>query len=147
MVRTCVATADVSCEQHIAIRLMLVQHQRQLLNEIQIQVRDVREEGAGTGRHATDPGDTVDVEPEDDLPFALIQMKTEMLEKVTDAVRRCDQGAYGNCLDCGDVIASSRLRAMPFAVRCRECEQTREDEQHHERVQWQRVPSGLGSQY
>ena len=36
--------------------------------------------------------DRAEAEPEDDLPFALIQMKTEMLEKVNEALRRCDQG-------------------------------------------------------
>jgi DnaK suppressor protein len=127
---------------------MLVERQRELLNEIQIRVRDVREEGAtGAYRHATDPGDAVEAEPEDDLSFALIHLKAEMLERVNDAVRRCDEGAYGHCVDCGEAIAPSRLRAMPFAVRCLDCEETREDEQHHKRGQWQRVPSGLGSRF
>jgi hypothetical protein len=36
---------------------------------------------------------------------------------------------------------------MPFAVRCRECEEAREDEQRRERIHLQQLPSALGSRY
>jgi hypothetical protein len=36
---------------------------------------------------------------------------------------------------------------MPFAVRCRHCEESREDEQQRERIQLQQLPSALGSRY
>ena len=91
--------------------------------------------------------DTVDAEPEDDLEFALIQMKSEMLETVDEAVRRFDAGAYGYCVECGVAIAPARLRAMPFALRCRECEEARENEQHRERIHLQQLPSALDSRY
>jgi hypothetical protein len=37
------------------------------------------------------------------------------------------------------------LQAMPFAVRCRECQESRENEQHRDRVQLQRGLSGVGA--
>ena len=104
-------------------------------------------EGSCNYHHATHPGEAVEAEPEDDLAFALIQMQAEALERVDEAVRHFDEGTYGYCVDCGDVIASSRLRAMFFAIRCKECEEMREHTQHRERVQLQRVSSGLGSRY
>jgi RNA polymerase-binding transcription factor len=141
MIRTCVTTEDVSIERRADIRLLLVERQRDLLKDIQVWVRDAREEGVGTCRHATDADDTGEAELEDDLRFALINMKGELLETITEAIRRCDDRSYGYCIDCGDAIASSRLRAMPSAVRCRDCEATREAARQRERVQWQRVPS------
>jgi DnaK suppressor protein len=123
---------------------MLVERRRELLNEIQDRVRDIREAGSGKHHHCTHPAEAGEVEPDDDLAFALIQMRAEVLERINEAVRRFDEGTYGYCVDCGEVIASSRLRAMPFAVRCRHCQETREDEHHHERVQLPRV---LGSRY
>ena len=108
------------------IRRLLVEHRRELLNEIQTRVRDIREDRSSTNHYAAQPGETLDAEPEDDLVFALIQMKGEMLERVNAAVRQLDNGTYGHCADCGEPIASSRLRAMPFAVRCRDCEEARE---------------------
>jgi DnaK suppressor protein len=126
-----VGIADASVNERCdEIRRVLVEHRHDLLNEIQTRIRDVREVGADKHHHTTDLGDTVEAEPEDDLVFALIQMKSEMLEKVNEAVRHLDEGTYGYCVDCGEVIASARLRAMPFAVRCRDCEETRESERH-----------------
>ena len=136
-----------SVEQRNDTRRMLLERRRELLNEIQNRVRDIREVGSNIDHHPTDVRDTVDADPEDDVMFALVHMKAEMLERVDDAIRHFDEGTYGYCLDCGEVIALSRLRALPFAVRCRDCEETREDEQRRQRVQLQRAPSGLGSRH
>jgi DnaK suppressor protein len=131
MLHTEIDIADVSVgDRRADIRRMLVERRRELLNEIQSRVRDVRDEGSSNSHHTTHLGETLEAEPEDDLTFALIQMKGEILERVNEAVRSFDEGVYGHCVDCGEVIGSSRLRAMPFAVRCRDCEQTREDERH-----------------
>jgi DnaK suppressor protein len=148
MVCTGVGIAEMSVgERPDDIRQVLLERRRELLNEIQSRVRDVREAGPLDHRHTTDPSETVEAEPEDDLAFALIQMKAETLERVNEAVRQFDWGTYGYCVDCGEAISPLRLRAMPFAVRCRDCEETHEDEQHRERVQLQRVPSGLGARF
>jgi DnaK suppressor protein len=129
------------------VRRMLVERRRELLNEIQSRVRVVREVGSTKDHHGSTLIETVEAEPEDDLEFALIQMKSEMLETVNEAVRRFDAGAYGYCLECCEVISPVRLRAMPFAVRCRHCEEAREDEQLRQRIQMQQLPSALGSRY
>jgi DnaK suppressor protein len=144
-----VGIADVSVvEQRHDVRRMLVEHRRELLNEIRSRVRDVREEGAGEYHRATDVGETLEAEPENGLAFALIQLKTEALEKVNDAVHRFDEGTYGCCVDCGEEIAASRMRAMPFAIRCKDCEEMREHSRHRERIQLHRVSQpGLGSSY
>ena len=146
MLCTGIGLAEVSVGgQPGEIRRLLLQRQRELLNEIQSRVRDVREVGFNNHHHTAELHETVESEPEDDLAFALIQMKAETLGRVNEAVRQFDEGAYGCCADCGDVIVSSRLRAVPFAVRCRDCEETRENEQRRDRVRVQRVPPGVGS--
>jgi DnaK suppressor protein len=106
-------------------------------------VRDARELGSHNHHHTADVREAFDAEPEDDLVFALIQMKAETLERVNEAVRHFDEGTYGCCIACGEAIASSRLRAMPFAVRCRDCEETREEERRQRGSQ--RVQVGSGS--
>ena len=129
-----IGTTEVRGRAQRASVRMLVDRRRELLNEIQSRVRFVREVGSSKDHHSSPLAETVEPEPEDDLEFALIQMKSEMLETVNEAVRCFDAGAYGYCVDCGEVITSARLRAMPFAVRCRECEEARENEQHRERT-------------
>jgi DnaK suppressor protein len=123
--------------RHDDVRERLVARQHQLLSDIRNSVRDARDAGSRREPHAVRLDDPAEVEPDDDLSFALIHIKGETLARVEEAVRRCDEGTYGYCLDCGDVIASTRLRAIPFAVRCRTCEEALETARRRERV---RVP-------
>lgn len=144
MFRTAIDIADEPVvDRRADVRRLLVERRQELLNEIRSRVRDARQEAAGATHHATQHDEAFEAEPEDDLAFALIQMKAETLERVNAAVRQVDEGTYGYCVDCGDAIASSRLRALPFAVRCRDCEETREHEQHRVRVRSHRVSSEL----
>jgi len=57
-----------------------------------------------------------------DIEFAPIQMKAETLDQINQALSRLDEGAYGYCLECGEEIPERRLRALPFAIRCKDCE-------------------------
>ena len=135
MCRTATDVATGFAARRADVLRMLVDRRRELLREIQSRIRDVREDGASTNHHVPHLGEPLEAEPDEDLEFALIQMKAEMLERVDEAVRTFDEGAYGSCLDCGEVIGSARLQAMPFAVRCRGCQESRENEQHRDRVQ------------
>jgi DnaK suppressor protein len=42
------------------------------------------------------------------------------LQLIDGALRRLEDGSYGECLDCGNDIPFERLKALPFAVRCAE---------------------------
>ncbi|MFZ2295430.1 MAG: TraR/DksA C4-type zinc finger protein, partial [Polaromonas sp.] len=44
------------------------------------------------------------------------------LADVRAALGRLDDGSYGNCIDCTQLIAPSRLAAIPAAARCMECQ-------------------------
>lgn len=44
------------------------------------------------------------------------------LSKVIAARRRLDDGTYGFCADCGELIAEQRLLAMPEAPYCLACQ-------------------------
>ena len=65
---------------------------------------------------------------QEEIELALIAIKAETLRRIDDALARLDAGLYGRCDSCGHEIASSRLRALPFAVRCRDCEELYESE-------------------
>jgi RNA polymerase-binding transcription factor len=39
------------------------------------------------------------------------------------ALTRLRDGDYGICQECGDQIPAERLKAMPLAIRCRDCQQ------------------------
>jgi RNA polymerase-binding transcription factor DksA len=60
------------------------------------------------------------------------------LSHMDEALGRMDAGHYGFCFACSNKIAEGRLRAQPFAVRCRTCEERREKEQGRTRESAQR---------
>jgi DnaK suppressor protein len=41
-----------------------------------------------------------------------------LLTEVEDALRRIENGSYGQCVDCGQTIPEKRLEALPWAARC-----------------------------
>ena len=114
------------------LKKMLEERRRDLLNEVQDKIRDVRSE-SGKERDVLDQGESSEVDIQDDIEFALIQMKSETLNKINEALRRLDEGTYGNCFECDEEIAEARLRALPFAVRCKDCEEARENAELRER--------------
>src|SRR5256886_14137134 len=115
------------------LKTMLEERRRELLNEVQGKIRDVRADG-NKEREVLDQGESSEVDIQEDIEFALIQMKSETLNKINEALSRLDHGDYGYCFDCGEEIAEKRLRALPFAVRCKDCEGAREVAQQRERV-------------
>ena len=117
------------------LKKMLEDRRREIRAEVQGKMRDVRLEGTW-GAKSTEVLDAVEsseADIQDDIEFALIQMKSETLNKIEDALARLEQGDYGNCFECGDEIAEKRLRALPFAVRCKDCEEAREVAERRER--------------
>jgi DnaK suppressor protein len=114
---------------------MLEARRQELLDEVQEKMRDVRmAHSSGKTNAVLDSGETSEVDIRDDIEFALIQMKAETLSKIDEALVRLQEGAYGFCDHCGREIAQKRLQAMPFAVRCRECEDARETAAREERL-------------
>jgi DnaK suppressor protein len=117
------------------LKSMLEDRRRELQAEVQGKMRGVREEGTWGGKlnEVLDAVESAEADIQEDLEFALVQMKSETLNKVNDALVRLDQGSYGNCFECGEEIAEKRLRALPFAVRCQDCEVARETAEQRER--------------
>jgi len=117
------------------LKTMLDDRRRELQAEVQGKMRGVREEGSWGGKlnEVLDTVESAEADIQEDLEFALVQMKSETLNKVNDALVRLESGNYGNCFDCGEEIAEKRLRALPFAVRCKDCEEAKETAEQRER--------------
>ena len=138
--------AAMARSRYTELRKMLDERRSQLRAEVQGKMRDVRAEGAWGGKlnEVLDAVESSEADIQEDIEFALIQMKSETLNKVNDALARLEQGNYGNCFDCGEEIAEKRLRALPFAVRCKDCEQARENaEQRNRQLNARRGASSL----
>ena len=129
--------AATKTSRYRELKKMLEERRRELMNEVQGKIRDVRADN-GKDREVFDQGESSEVDIQEDIEFALIQMKAETLNKINEALRRLGEGTYGNCFECGEEIAGPRLRALPFAVRCKDCEEARETAEQRERMMAQR---------
>jgi DnaK suppressor protein len=121
---------------------MLEGRRAQLAHDVQDRIRGARSDGLGD-RDVVDAAESSEVDIQDEIGFALIQLKSETLKMIDTALRRIEQGDYGDCFESGREIAEARLRALPFAVRCRDCEAVREAIDRRERSTEYRDPSDL----
>ena len=139
------AEPRMSRNRYSELKQMLDERRREIHAEVQGKMRGVREEGAWGGKlnEVLDAVESAEADIQEVIEFALVQMKSETLNKITDALARLEQGDYGNCYDCGEEIAEKRLRALPFAVRCKDCEEAREIAERKERQQTQRRSAGF----
>ena len=129
----------MSRSRYTDLRHMLEERRRELQTEVQDKIRDVRAQGeVGKLHEVFDAGESSEADIQDDIEFALIQMKSETLNKINDALVRLEQGDYGYCFECGEEIGEKRLRALPFAVRCKDCEEAKEVAEQRERMLAQR---------
>ena len=44
-------------------------------------------------------------------------------QQYDEAIQRLEQGTYGVCDGCGQQIHEARLQAVPFARRCKDCQE------------------------
>ena len=130
----------VAHSRYVELKRMLEDRRRELQAEVQGKMRGVREEGTWGGKlnEVLDAVESAEADIQEDIEFALVQMKSETLNKVNDALVRLERGDYGFCYECGEEIGEKRLRALPFAVRCKDCEEARETAEQRERQQAQR---------
>ncbi|MBI2189867.1 MAG: TraR/DksA C4-type zinc finger protein [Acidobacteria bacterium] len=120
--------------RYAELREILEERRREIVNAMQDKIRDVRAEGSRAPQGVRDEAESSESEIQDDLEFALLQMKGETLRKIDEALERLENGTYGCCYECGEEIAERRLRALPFAVRCKACEEIRETGRQRERA-------------
>jgi DnaK suppressor protein len=61
--------------------------------------------------------------------FELGNGDRRLLKEVLTALRKLDEGGFGECERCGEPIAEKRLEALPFARYCIDCQRLVEQEE------------------
>jgi RNA polymerase-binding protein DksA len=74
-------------------------------------------------RSVNDLGDEAEGRREDEVRAAEQQRDAVELAEIDAALRRLDEGRYGECIDCGVAIPLPRLQARPSVARCIDCQQ------------------------
>jgi DnaK suppressor protein len=128
-------TGGPSGGRYEELKRILEDRRREILSEVQSRIKDVRGDSArgvlNTGVVDAEESSVSDIQ--EDIELALVQMKAETLNRINEALERLEEEKYGRCNDCGEEISQARLRALPFAIRCKDCEEARENAQIRER--------------
>ncbi len=128
------STRTEHTDRHAELRRILEDRRRELTVELRRQMHDVRAIGpADQAQGVVDAEESSVSDIQQDIEIALMQMKSETLNQVNEALGRLEAGRYGLCRECGDEISGARLRALPFALRCRDCEEEREQTEARDR--------------
>ena len=111
--------------RQIQLKEMLEEHLRVLDRQVLRKIRILRD------RDGIDPSgpvtDCSDDPAHEDIDFALAQMQAETRDKIQAALERLSSREYGICEGCRREIPTTRLRAVPFATRCRGCQERAEE--------------------
>ena len=59
---------------------------------------------------------------DDEMLADVLARRKRDMQKIDRAIADIDAGRYGVCEDCSEQIAPKRLKALPFATRCVECQ-------------------------
>ena len=84
---------------------------------------DIGRVEASANHFASHEDSTAQTNTARELEFALDARETEELDQIEAALRRIEDGSYGQCADCGVEIPSARLDVAPEASRCIACQE------------------------
>ena len=76
-----------------------------------------------------DPTDRAALESNRNFLLRIRDRERKLVVKIQEALKRIDEGTFGTCLECGEYISESRLKARPVATLCVECKRMQEREE------------------
>ncbi len=71
---------------------------------------------------SADQMDEIQFASERDLAIRNADRESKLLRLVNAALRRIQDGSFGTCVECESQISPRRLAALPWALRCIQCE-------------------------
>jgi DnaK suppressor protein len=81
--------------------------------------------------NSADMLDTIRMATDRDVLVQSLNINTQMLSDVREALDRLSNGEYGVCEDCDESIAPRRLQAIPWARVCVKCQEARDRSNGH----------------
>jgi len=102
-------------------------------------VRVLRERDGIAIEKSADQMDEIQFASERDLELRNVDRDSALLREVRAALRRIHDGSFGNCIECDWAINPKRLAAVPWALRCIECQEAA-DSDGRQRTESVRAP-------
>ena len=99
----------------------------QMLDEVLTVDSRSADERAGPRITPPDPIDRAVAELESAFSFRMKERKGGLIRKIEAALERIEDGTYGICEECEEVISEKRLKARPVTTLCIECKREQEE--------------------
>jgi DnaK suppressor protein len=114
-------------ERRASLRRLLVTKREQIVREAKAEIsKYIKGETRQLVDTALDDGDWSVVDLSEDVSLRRLSTHRENLQRIDEALRKFDEGTYGICEDCGEEISGERLKILPFAIYCTDCQERRE---------------------
>jgi DnaK suppressor protein len=73
---------------------------------------------------SADQMDEIQYASERELAIRNVDRESTLLRQVKAALLRIHDGSFGTCIDCDSAISPKRLVAVPWALRCIQCQES-----------------------
>jgi len=117
------------------LRAKLLRHRQKLIANI---ARNLEATVNRPGWNAEDIGDMAVNSLETEKSLQIGTAASRAVAEIDRALRKIEDGSYGICEECGKRIPAARLRALPFAVLCRQCQEAAERSSEQEETEYLR---------
>jgi DnaK suppressor protein len=85
-------------DRYAELTRILEERRREIMDQVQEKIRDARTESPNSPTQGVlDAAESSEADIQDEIEFALIQMKAETLHKIEEALRRLEEGTFGYC--------------------------------------------------
>ena len=104
----------------------------QMKAEVQIPVEEIE-----TVLHTERAADDLDIASADSsaaLAKRLLERQNSYVKRIDIALKKIEEGTYGECEECGQMISPKRLLARPVALMCVICKEKQEKEEKKEKA-------------
>jgi len=114
-------------DRNTSLKTMLIERRQVLTREIdELLARHRSDQLLQREQSVADTGDRSLQDSTGEQQISILEVRNRMRNQIDDALRRLQDGTYGTCEDCTRQISPERLKAMPFARRCVDCQQKAE---------------------
>lgn len=76
-----------------------------------------------------DPTDRASHETDTNFLLRVKDRERKLISKISEAIKRIDDGTYGICELCGEEISEKRLEVRPVTTCCIECKKEEEEQE------------------
>ncbi|MDF1667896.1 MAG: TraR/DksA C4-type zinc finger protein, partial [Planctomycetota bacterium] len=103
---------------------LLLSKRRELSNNISSEMKEMRD--ADNSDLSVSDVDDVGASQDNETTFKILELESDNLGQIDDALERIEAGTYGICEECKEPVGIERLKALPFTPLCISCKRLQE---------------------